>query len=51
MVVRDELEDGPSKVALPERDDAIQTFLFDGAHEALGVRVGIRGAIRRLGHP
>ena len=33
MVMRDELGDGPSKVALPERHDAIQTFLFDGAYE------------------
>ena len=40
-----------SKVALPERHNAMQTFLFDGAYEALGVRIGIRGAIRRLDHP
>ena len=51
MVVRYELGDGVSKMALPERHDATQTFLFDGAYEALGVRVGIRGAIRRLDHP
>ncbi len=46
MVMRYELGDGVSKVALPERHDAMQTFLFDGAYEALGVRVGIRGAMR-----
>ena len=51
MVMRYELGDGVSKVALPERHDAMQTFLFDGAYEALGVCIGIRGAIRRLDHP
>ena len=50
MVVRHELRDGVSKVALPERHNAMQTFLFDGAYEALGVRIGIRGALRRLDH-
>ncbi len=34
MVVRYELGDGVSKVALAERHDAMQTFLFDGAYEA-----------------
>ena len=42
MIVRDELGDGPSKVALSERHDAMQTFSFDRAYEALGVRIGIR---------
>ncbi len=51
MVVRHEFGDGVSKVAFPERHDAMQTFLFDGADEALGVCVGIRGAIRRLDDP
>jgi len=48
MVMRHERGDGPSKVALPERHDAMQTFPFDGAYEALGVRIGIRGAMRCL---
>ena len=48
MVVRDELGDGVPEVLLPERDDAIQTFLFDRAHEPLRVRIGIRGAVGRL---
>ncbi len=36
MVVRHELGDGVSKVALPERHDAMQTFLFDGATVGFG---------------
>jgi hypothetical protein len=41
MVVREELMEGPEEPTLPEEDQAIETLLSDGAHEALGVGVGI----------
>ena len=43
VIVVDELRDGLSEVALAERNHPVETFFFDGSHEAL--RVGIR--IRR----
>jgi hypothetical protein len=46
--MRDILGEGLPEVALPERHEAIQTFLFDRSHKALGVRIGIRGAVGRL---
>ena len=42
MVMRDILGDGLPEMTLPERHKAIQTFLLDGAHEALSVGIGIR---------
>ena len=48
MVVHDEFGHGLPKVALPERNDPIQTFFFDQAHEPFGVWVGVRCTIRRL---
>ena len=48
QVVGHVLGDGPAEVAFPEGHQAIQTFLLDGADEALRVRVRIRGPERRL---
>jgi hypothetical protein len=48
VVMRDILGDGLPEVVLSERHKAIQTFLFDGAHEALGMGVGIRRAVGGL---
>jgi hypothetical protein len=41
MIVSHELCDGSSKVALADRYDPIETFLFDGSHKAFGVGVRI----------
>ena len=53
MVVIDECPEGPSKVALAERDQAIETLVFDRPYEPFGVGVCIRRLKRRLhdGHP
>ena len=49
MIVVDELGNGPSEVALAERNDPIETFLFDRSYEPL--RVGIRiGCLKRCLH-
>ena len=48
MIVGDKLRDRLSKVAVAERNQAVETFLFDRAHEAFGVGVRIRRPIRRL---
>ena len=48
MIVGDKFGDGPSKMALAERNQPIETFLFDRADEAFGVGVRIRRPIRRL---
>jgi hypothetical protein len=45
MVVGDEFRDRPSMMALAERNQAVQTLLFDRADEPFGVRVGIGCAI------
>jgi hypothetical protein len=37
MIMGDELRNGVSEVALPKRNHATETFLFDRAHEAFGV--------------
>src|SRR4029079_17638541 len=42
MIMGDKLRDGPSMMALPERNQAAQTFLFDRANEPFGVGVRIR---------
>ena len=48
VILGDTLCDGSSEVPLPERNQTIQTFFFDRAHEAFRVGVRIRCAIRRL---
>ena len=48
MVVHDEFGHGLPEVTLPQRNDPIQTFFFDRAHEPFGVCVGVRCTIRRL---
>ncbi len=48
MIVRDVLGQGLPEMPLAERNDAIETFLFDGPDEALGVRVRIGRLKRRL---
>jgi len=48
MIASHELGDGSSKVALTDRYDPIETFPFDGSHEALGVGIRIGRLIRRL---
>ena len=48
MIVRDVLGHGLPEVPLAERNDAIETFLFDGPDEALGVGIRIRRPPRRL---
>ena len=51
MVVDDVLGHGLLEVTLAEGNDAIETFMFDGANEALGMGVRIRRPPRRLHHP
>ena len=41
MVVGDKFRDSPSMMALAERNQAVQTLLFDRADEPFGVGVGI----------
>ena len=41
MIMGDKLRHGSSMMALPERNQAVQTFLFDRADEPVGVGVGI----------
>ena len=50
MIVRDILGHGLTKVPLAERNDAIETFLFDGPNEALSMGIRIRRPPRRLHH-
>ena len=47
VVMVDELRNGPAKVALAERNHLVEALLFDGADEALRVRVRIRCRNRR----
>jgi hypothetical protein len=51
MVVDDKSLDRPSKVALAEGHHSVETLLLDRAHEAFGVRIGIRRPERRLHDP
>jgi hypothetical protein len=37
VIMGDTLRDGSSEVPLPERNQTIQTFFFDRAHEAFRV--------------
>ena len=48
MIMHDILGHGLPEVPLAERNDAIETFLFDGPDEALGVGIRIRRPPRRL---
>ncbi len=48
MVVIDECREGPSKVALAERDHGIETLVFDRPYEPFGMRVRIGRLKRRL---
>ena len=47
MIVRDVLRHGLPEMPLAEQNQAIETFLFDGPHEALGVgiRMGARHGV------
>jgi hypothetical protein len=47
MIVGDKLRDGASKVALAERDQAIETFLLDRADEAFSVSIGVSRQLHR----
>ena len=51
MIVRDVVRHGQPKVPLAEWNNAIETFLFDGPDEALGVGIRIRRPPRRLHNP
>ena len=44
VVVDHELVDRVPEVALPQRDHAMQTLLFDRTHESLRVRIAQLGA-------
>ena len=48
MIVINECREGPSKVALAERDHAIEALVFDRSYEPFGVRVRIARLKRRL---
>ena len=48
VVVGDVFRDVLSEVPFPERHETIKALPFDGSHEALRVRIGIRGAERCL---
>ena len=48
MIMGDKFRDSPSMMALAERNQAVQTFLFDRADEPFGVGVGIGRPIRCL---
>ena len=48
MMMHDVLGHGMPKVPLAERNDAIETFLFDGTDEALSVGIRIRRPPRGL---
>jgi hypothetical protein len=50
LVLNDELGHGPLEMPLAERI-AIETFMFDGADEALSVGIRIRRPPRRLHNP
>src|SRR5258705_12131393 len=51
MVMRHEIGDGAPKVALTERDHAMQALLLDRSHEALRIGVAVWRLKRRLDHP
>ena len=51
VVVRHEVRNRASKVALTQRDPAVEAFLLDRPNEPLSVRVAVRRAKRRLNDP
>jgi hypothetical protein len=51
VVVRDELRNRAAKVALTQRDHAVEAFLLDRPNKPLGVRVAVRRAERCLNDP
>src|SRR5262245_8550270 len=42
VIVRNELTQSPTKVALPEENHSVKAFALDGSHKPLGVRVAVR---------
>ena len=48
MVVGHELLDDVPKMALTEKDEVIQTLVFDGLHEPLRVGIAVRASRRDL---
>jgi hypothetical protein len=48
VVVGPELGQRPSQAGLTDEHQAVQAFLFDRAHEPLGVRIAIRRSVWRL---
>ena len=51
VVVRHEVRNRAAKVALAQRDHAVEAFLLDRPNEPLGVHVAVRRAERRLNDP
>lgn len=51
MVVRDELPERSPERRLSEEDHAIEAFLLDRTHEALGIRVAVGSPVRRADDP
>lgn len=47
MIVGHKLSDGLTKMALAERNQAIETFLIDRADDALSVSVGVSSRLHR----
>jgi hypothetical protein len=47
MVVGDEFGDSSSMMAFTQRDQTVQTFLFDRADEPFGVSVGVSRRLHR----
>jgi hypothetical protein len=47
VIVRHELRNGSSKVALPDRDHAIEALLLDRSHEAFDIGIRNRRPIGR----
>ncbi len=47
MIVDDVLGHGLLEVTLAEGNDAIETFMFDGANEALGMGIGVSRQLHR----
>ena len=50
MVMRHELGERPSKMAFTERDDAIEAFFSDRAHESLRLRIAVGRQERCANH-
>jgi hypothetical protein len=50
VVVRDVLRHGPPEMPLPDRNQAVQAFLFNRPHETFRVRVRIGRPLRGEEH-